>query len=360
MTFIIEKFPDQENSVEDIYITGDFEGWTGGQESFKLHQNSNKYYITIASEHQSLNFKFTKGSWENVETDENGNNIDNRRYVYGKKMDTVGIHIAKWNESKMQKSTASKNVSIVSDSLKMPQLNRQRKIWIYLPPNYGTSKHSYPVLYMHDGQNLFDNATSFSGEWGIDETLNRLYKEQNFELIVVGIDNAQDKRIDEYSPWKNSTYGGGDGDAYLKFIIQTLKPFIDQNYRTLRERNNTGIMGSSMGGLISHYGALKYPEVFGKAGVFSPSFWFSPNSFEFTSEHSKLEDTRLYMIIGSEEELQTINDVKTMTNQMISNGFTTTNLATEIVDGGQHNEAFWKREFKEAIIWLFEKQTIKN
>ncbi len=164
------------------------------------------------------------------------------------------------------------------ESFIIPQLNRERRIWMYLPPDYEVSNEAYPVVYMHDAQNLFDETTSYSGEWSVDETLDRLFKDKNLKLIVVGIDNGGEKRLDEYSPWKNEKYGGGEGDAYLDFVVNTLKPYIDNNFNTLKDKTNTAIIGSSMGGLISHYAALKYPEVFGKIGVYSPAFWFSPRN----------------------------------------------------------------------------------
>jgi len=171
--------------------------------------------------------------------------------------------------------------NIITFKMKIPQLdNRERRIWVYLPPDYNQSNRRYPVLYMHDGQNLFDQATSFAGEWQVDETLERLFKEKGFAIIVVGIDNGGERRIDEYSPWVNSEYGrGGEGDAYVRFIVETLKPYIDSKYRTLP--NETGIMGSSLGGLISIYAGFKYPEVFKYVGAMSPAFWFNPEIYEF-------------------------------------------------------------------------------
>ena len=140
---------------------------------------------------------------------------------------------------------------------------------------------------MHDSQNLFDNYYSFAGEWGIDETLNSLFNAGDYGCIVVGVDNGGVERINEYSPWVNASYGGGDGDKYARFIVETLKPYIDQNYRTSPEREKTGIMGSSMGGLISFYIGLKYQEVFSKIGIFSPSFWFSKECYSFGAKTKK-------------------------------------------------------------------------
>jgi len=208
---------------------------------------------------------------------------------------------------------------------------------------------------MHDGQNLFDEATSFGGEWQVDETLNELYKNNNFGLIVVGIDNDGSKRMDEYSPWKSSTYnGGGEGDAYLDFIVKTLKPFVDEKYRTLVDKQNTAIMGSSLGGLISHYAALKYPDTFGLIGVFSPAFGFSESSYDFATTHSNIEDVSMYFLAGDNESPNMVNNMNKMTTLMKSKGFNQKNVISKIVPGGEHNEKLWREHFEEAILWLFD------
>ncbi len=163
-----------------------------------------------------------------------------------------------------QESTASTNVTTFE--IFSLELKFQKKIWVYLPKDYNNSTKSYPVIYMQDAQNLFDNKTSFVGEWEVDETLNKM----NAQLIVIGIEHGNEKRMDELTPYKNEKYGGGNGDNYLKFIVETLKPKVDSIYRTKSNVKNTAIFGSSLGGLISFYGVLKYPEVFGKTGVFSP------------------------------------------------------------------------------------------
>jgi len=301
VTFVIENLPQNTPKNTSIYISGDFEGWTGGQKKYKLQQNNNSYSITLPKQNETIHFKFTQGSWITVETDKNGNNLKNRNYTFNKVNDTVKIDIQSWSEGKVKKSTATKNVSILSEDFHMPQLNRKRKIWLYLPPDYQTSLKKYPVIYMHDGQNLFDKSTSFSGEWQVDETLNHLYKEKGIEVIVVGIDNGGEKRLEEYSPWINSKYGGGEGNAYVDFLVQTLKPYIDNHYRTLSDQQNTAIIGSSMGGLISFYATLKYPDIFGKSGIYSTSFWFSDQSFSYAKNHGNLKNTKMYFLAGDKE-----------------------------------------------------------
>lgn len=354
VTFVVEKYP---LSTKDsaIYISGDFEGWSGGQTDFKLQKADGQYFITLPPQNGTVQFKFTRGSWESVEVDETGRQIENRKYTFNMPKDTVKLTVKKWSESTMPHSTASENVKIFYKAIHVPQLRRKRRIWVYLPPGYETSIEEYPVLYMQDGQNLFDEVTAFAGEWGVDETLNHLALAKNLKLIVVGIDNGAKHRMDEYSPWKNKIYGGGKGAAYMHFIIETLKPKIDSSFRTKPGRKYTAIMGSSMGGLISYYGAMQYPDVFSKAAIFSPSFWFSDKVMDFTKSHSKKTKVKMYFLMGNEEGDKAIEAMETVVATMKKNGFKKKNIHKVVVPGGRHNEAFWRREFKAAILWLFDK-----
>ena len=303
VTFIVDV-PRNTPKDRSIYISGDFENWTGGQDKYKLSALKNRFFITLPYQDDAAHFKFTLGSWETVELDENGHAIENRNYNFSKNKDTLFLKIKNWTNhtSSKKPSTASSNVSILDENFKIPQLNRERRIWVYLPPDYENSTASYPVVYMHDGQNIFDTSTAYAGEWNVDETLNKLYKKIGLGLIVIGIDNGNSKRLDEYSPWKNKKYGGGEGEAYADFIVNTLKPIVDQKFRTLSNKENTGIIGSSMGGLISYYATLKYADVFGKSGVFSPSFWFSDKSFDFAKTNGNLKETKLFFLAGEKED----------------------------------------------------------
>ncbi|TDX11354.1 alpha/beta hydrolase [Flavobacterium sp. S87F.05.LMB.W.Kidney.N] len=244
-------------------------------------------------------------------------------------------------------STASKNVSTFT--IEAPQLHTSKKIWIYLPENYSkTIQKKYSVIYMHDAQNLFDAKTSFSGEWNIDEKLDSL----KAPVIVVGIEHGNEKRIDELTPFKNEKYGGGNADNYLEFIAKTLKPHIDKNYRTKTKPKNTILFGSSLGGLVSYYGALKYPDVFGKAGVFSPSFWFSNDIYTFTEKQSKIK-TKIYFLCGDKESDDMVKDLTKMKRLLDTKRCYCLHLdKTKIVKNGEHNEKLWRDHFAEALIWL--------
>jgi predicted alpha/beta superfamily hydrolase len=233
-------------------------------------------------------------------------------------------------------------------------------VWIYLPPDYATSIRSYPVLYMHDGQNVFDDATSYAGEWGVDESLDGLHARGDRGVIVVAVDNGGTLRMDEYSPWRNERYGGGDGDAYVDFLVQTLKPYIDANFRTHADRLNTGIAGSSMGGLISLYAALKHPEVFGRAGVFSPALWFAREQIFELARAAHGPRPRLYFVSGAREgqmreaEGVYVRDQQRMVETLRDAGFVAGRDVVDIVHAdGTHTEGFWRREFVPAYDWLF-------
>lgn len=253
-------------------------------------------------------------------------------------------------------STAQPTVSVLATQLDMPGLNRKRQLRIYLPPGYATSNKRYPVLYMHDGQNLFDNASAYAGEWNVDETMNALAKEGKLELIVVGVDNGQDKRMTELNPWSHEKIGKGEGREYMDFVVKTVKPLIDSSYRTLSDRANTAVMGSSMGGLISHYAINQYPDVFSKAGVFSPAYWPTGGEmFKFAATTKAKSDARLYLLMGEKEGQGMVRDVRRMHMELKKAGHPDANQWLKVVPGAEHNEAFWSREFREAVMWMFEK-----
>ena len=254
-----------------------------------------------------------------------------------------------------RKSTKSENVSFLKKEFVIQNLNDiSHKVWLYLPPDYGSSQKTYPVIYMHDGQNLFDDKTSFVGEWKVDETLNEIYKETGKGFIGIGIENGGGERTNEYTPWAHDKYGGGKGAVYIDFIVKTLKPYVDKNYRTKPGQKHTGLMGSSLGGLISYYGGLKYPDVFGKIGALSTSFWFSDKVYEFTKEKGNQKNLRLFLLVGGKEGGAMVPDMYKAEKMLLSTGFKKKNLTTKLNKEAKHNETFWSSEFKEVVTWLYE------
>jgi len=223
---------------------------------------------------------------------------------------------------------------------------------VYLPSNYVNSQQFYPVLYLQDAQNLFDKSTSFSGEWRIDETLDSLH----LELIVIGIEHGNEKRIDELTPFPHPEHHGGNAENYLKFITETLKPEIDKKFRTKTDVSNTFIGGSSLGGLFSYFAILKDPEIFGKALVFSPSFWFSDKIMDFTDEipKEKLDPIKIYFRAGKKESETMAPLMCDIKQQLLSKGLNPNQINFKTIPGGQHNEAFWASLFPHAALWLLE------
>jgi predicted alpha/beta superfamily hydrolase len=252
-------------------------------------------------------------------------------------------------------STAQPNVHVLTP-LAMPQLGRERTIRIYLPPGYEHSHKRYPVLYMHDGQNLFDAATSFAGEWGVDEILNGLAKSKGLELIVVGIDNGADKRMTELNGWENPKHEPGEGRQYMQFVVDTVKPYVDAHYRSKTDRDNTAIMGSSLGGLISHYAMYEYSGVFGKVGIFSPAYWYAPAVFDYTSAHKLSAGTRVYFYAGGKEDDSMVGNMQRIIDVIRQQHFPERNLAVHVEPQAQHNESAWRAEFPRAVEWLFDRE----
>jgi len=357
-TFIIQSIPENTPVGEPLFVAGNFNSWNPGDEAYQLTKNADSLWSIVMpqqTEGTTIAFKFTRGDWNRVEKGPNGEEIPDRQFVYGNGS-TTNFAIAQWADlgGGGGGSTAAANVQVLDNGFYMPQLDRNRRIWIYLPPDYETGNHSYPVLYMHDGQNIFDASTSYVGEWEVDETLNRLAAQGLPVPIVVGIDHGGTERINEYLPWVNTQYGGGLGDAYAEFLVSTLKPYVDEHFRTLPERENTGIMGSSMGGLISQYAALKYQNVFGKAGIFSPAYWISDSVWVFTSGLQKQEPMRIYQLMGGAEGDEYTQGMWNMNDSLASKGFGENELISKEIPGGTHSESFWRDQFAEAYLWLFD------
>ncbi|MCB0634663.1 MAG: alpha/beta hydrolase, partial [Lewinella sp.] len=301
---LVNSIPENTPYEAKIFIAGDFNDWASGDPDYQLYSNElGILELQLQLDAGPIQFKFTRGSWNTAEGNAEGNFRPNRQYNYPGGTDTLWLNIENWEGavSGNASGTAVTNVSILSEDFYMPQLDRHRRIWIYLPPDYAITTKRYPVIYMQDGQNLFDRASSFSGEWEIDESLNTLISKGDRGVIVVGIDGGGEERINEYSPWVNPEYGGGQGLRYAEFIVETLKPYIDEHYRTIPGPPATGIMGSSMGGLIALYTALEYQNVFGRVGIFSPSLWFSPQSLVQVTESGKEQDIRFYLMAGKQE-----------------------------------------------------------
>jgi predicted alpha/beta superfamily hydrolase len=361
VTLRITSIPGNTPPGSTIHIAGNLNNWNAGDSNYVMQPDGlGVYQITIPQGTGLVEYKFTRGSWPTVEGNATGGFLPNRSFTFTGSPQTINLTIQSWEDiTGGSNSTAASNVQILNPSFYIPQLDRNRRIWLYLPPDYFMSTKNYPVLYMQDGQNLFDNLTSFSGEWQVDETLNTLFNQGDYGAIVVGIDNGGSNRLDEYSPWINAQYGGGQGDEYMAFLAETLKPYIDANFRTRTEPAMNALVGSSMGALIATYGATEYPMLFGKIGSFSPAYWFAMSDLNnYISTASSFLNHRVYFVAGQNESGSMVPNVTTIRNTMQNNGLSTSNTMTKIDSYGTHTETYWRGEFGAAYQWLFQNENL--
>lgn len=238
------------------------------------------------------------------------------------------------------------------EAVHSPELGNERDLLVSLPGGYAKGDRLYPVIYMHDGQNLFDPATSFSGSWNVDLTMAEMSLE-GLDAIVVGIPNMGRDRLAEYSPFEHPQLGGGSGDAYLEFLIDTVKPLIDERYLTAPDREHTGIAGSSLGGLISLYAFFRHPKVFGFAGVLSPSLWLTEaKMFEFI-EASPFVPGKLYLDVGDQEGERHVTKALKLLDLLEEKGYRQgVDLMWVEEEHGWHHESAWARRFRDALPFL--------
>jgi predicted alpha/beta superfamily hydrolase len=248
-------------------------------------------------------------------------------------------------------------------------LNNDRALIVYLPPGYDAHpKARYSVLYLHDGQNLFDGATSYipGQEWRVDETAQSLISNGKIEpLIIVGIYNTGAERINEYTPVADLKYqAGGKADLYGRMLVEELKPFIDATYRTRKDARHTGLGGSSLGGLVSLYLGLKYPNVFGRLAVVSPSVWWADKQIvHFTETLPRKPPLRVWLDIGTKEGRDakdaedTTNGARLLRDTLIKKGWKIEkDLKYFEAEGAEHNERAWAARAALILEFLFPKK----
>ncbi|MBD3748187.1 MAG: alpha/beta hydrolase [Sphingobacteriales bacterium] len=354
LKLILEASNQAQATQRQFYLAGNFNQWNPKDSSSEFYLQSNKKWVcNLNLRSGNYQFKITKGSWGSVECFADGSSIQNHE-INLLKDTTIIIRPEAFSDEVTLKEiqhTLSAQVHILDSTFYMPQLHRYRRIWIYLPKDYQNVARKYPVIYMQDGQNLFDKATSSYGEWGVDEVLDSLSLKNVAESIIVGIDHGGEFRLNEYHPYDNDRFGKGQGDAYVDFVVQTLKPYVDKNFRTLAQAKYTSIVGSSMGGLISMYAIAKYPNVFGNAGVFSPSFWIAPKLYDFVHQQKNYQ-LRIYFVAGAHESEDMAGDMEKMYQLLLKDGLPKENMKLAIKADGKHSEWFWHREFPDFYKWL--------
>lgn len=321
-----------------------------------------------------VEFKVTQGSWATVEKDADGLEIDNRNFDVADQMDTIVVTVASWSSADAidQPSTITGTMHRI-DAFPSTHLERPRDVYIYVPPGYGTDRDvRYPVLYMHDGQNLFDEALAFRRrEWNADEAAESLISAGRVKpFIIVGVCNTA-ARIREYTPVSDSRFGSSHeplGDAYGRFLVEELKPFIDDAYQTLPGREHTGVAGSSLGGLISLYLCMQHPDVFSRCGVISPSLSWGDDWILKACERPEaaewMKNVRFWVDMGTMEFRQGEDGLDHATTGIKSTrrlirAFDRAGLVPgrdyyyAEVAGGQHNEPAWSQRFRSIILYFY-------
>jgi predicted alpha/beta superfamily hydrolase len=234
----------------------------------------------------------------------------------------------------------------------------RRGLVVYLPPDYESEERHYPVLYLHDGQNLFDPETAYvrGMDWKADETADSLIRAGEIEpLIIVGIFNTGEHRIEEYTPTRDRKLGGGHAELYGHMLVEELKPFIDERYRTLPDAHNTGLGGSSLGGLATLYLGFTHPEVFGKLAVLSPSVWWDNKAIlkiiRATQPKPRL---KIWLSMGTEESKSGLRDANSLRDTLVARGWNEgEDLHYEVISGGKHDEAAWAEKVDPVLRYLF-------
>lgn len=340
-----------------VFVAGTFNGWNANNPDYQLQPTDRpgeyRIELDLPDDTTYVEYKYTRGGWESVELNYSGQNTINR----GKRTDQVWRHVdrvERWAGTGIfYRQELLPRIEVISEAFEIPQLIRTRRIAALLPHNYYETDKRYPVLYLQDGQNLFDDYAPY-GSWGVDKRLAMLSEVGMGDIIIISIDHAESDRMGEFTPSFRTKLGRGDGKKYVRFLADTLKPYIDDHFRTLQGPGNTGIGGSSLGGLISIYAGMMYPEVYDKLMIFSPSLWVTPDIPFHLVDLTNEFNGRIYLYGGAAESATMVPNLERFQQQLSEQqGASTVEFRLEIDPLGQHNEARWGQEFPKAIEWLF-------
>lgn len=351
---------------ERLYLASNLNGWNPRNDRYALRRIAeDKFELRqFLAPGSLLEFKVTRGGWNRVEVDTDGQDLPNHSYRIHESQ-TIEIKVPDWQDHHPR---APKPHTTVGDVRSLGEftisgLNRTREVLIYLPPGYERDVHlSYPVMYMWDGQNLFDQSTAFAGEWQVDEMLEQRIPEGELPpMIVVGINNGGEYRLREQSPWPYLYHDEpAEGAEFVAWVAHDLKRRIDRGFRTLSDPAHTGIGGSSMGGLTSLYAGFRYPEVFGRVMAMSPALWFGERHvFDFVRKQGKPPHAKIYLDCGHYEGSRRSQHAFLRQSQHMAQTLRELGLreGRELMwvedRHGHHSEADWARRLPGALKFLF-------
>lgn len=368
------RLPDNLPPSARLFITGNHHAlgdWDPGLIEVPRVGNRARWSVALPPDYV-LQFKFTLGDWGHVEAAVDGSEIANRVLPVPRGQTTLRVAVsgfkAPGSPMEQQLSTIVGHVRVHKD---FPSRNLSpRTLWVYLPPEYDQdSGRRYPVIYMQDGNNCFDAATSFNGqEWKVDETFEEGIGSGKLPgAIVVGIANTA-ARVDEYTMVKTlrgdrRTRIGGKADIYASFLIDEVKPFIDSTYRTLVDASHTAVIGSSHGGLVSLYLGIRHPGVFGAVGAVSPTlFWGNHWLTNYVRHlHNLPKSLRIWIDMGTAEDAvdgngngisDLIDDVQEMRDLLLARGYAPARVELMLDEGAVHNEAAWAKRLPKILEFI--------
>lgn len=347
----------ESQDARPIYVAGTFNDWTTGLQEYQMQPTTHPHFfeldLHLPEDTVEVEYKYTRGGWEAVELGPWGASTNNRV----RKVDTdwsTPDQVKVWARAGLHYSEAFlPKIEVLNEAFEIPELIRTRRVAALLPHDYYETDKRYPVLYLQDGQNLYDDYAPY-GSWGVDKQLASMTARGKGDIIVVAIDHAEKQRISEFTPNFKNKLGRGEGREYSKFLAKTLKPYIDSHFRTKPEPEFTGIGGSSLGGLISIYAGLIFPNVYDKLMIFSPSLWVTPRIPFRIMKLTHNFRGRIYLYGGEAESETMVPNIQRfreeLERQAEDEGVT---FRVEVDPHGQHNEARWGQEFPKAVEWLF-------
>ncbi|HYE63239.1 MAG TPA: alpha/beta hydrolase-fold protein [Phycisphaerales bacterium] len=362
---VVLKVPADTPPSDSVYLAGSLPtvgGWKA--DGLRLFRDPANPTTTFTGEFeadpgQTLDFKFTRGSWATVEKNADGSDRPNRSFAIKNDTKVLEATVVRWGEGSASPSSIVGRLSM--DLLLSEHLKGSRMLRVWLPPSYYKDPQAtFDVLYMHDGQNCFDAATSTIGkEWRIDETLTQLITAGKVRpMVVVAIDHGGKARTDEYSFAPDTQRNaGGKGDVYGKFLLEEVMPFIASNYRVKGGPEHTFIGGSSLGALVSLELARRHPGVFGGVIAMSPALQWDNESLTAALEKSQspFKGPRVWLDMGTREAMAggTSEKFVAMAQRLsaVLKGAGIEHKLT-IADGAEHNEGAWAERFDDAILYL--------
>jgi predicted alpha/beta superfamily hydrolase len=366
ITFDVTVPPETSSSAE-VWLSGNHPtlgDWSGAGVRLVRTPDGRYSATVLLPANTPLEYKVTRGSWQTVEKTISGQEIPNRALKVGSRPERVNITVARWADqaSDSNQRTLTGNIRYLR-GVTSRFLKHKRDVIVWLPPDYDKDRRRrYPVLYMHDGQNLMDSATSHSGEWHVDETAQQLVQGGEVEpLIIVGVYNTE-ARFNEYTQIKDTgefaNLGGGGADAYGRFLVEELKPMIDRTFRTKKEPQVTGLAGSSLGGLVTMHLGLKYPSTFQRLGVVSPSvFWGNRDIVGRVKALKKKPPLKIWVDIGTHESLgsqETVADTQQLRDALVAEGWKLgQDLQYTEVPNATHSESAWAERFDDILRYLY-------